>query len=116
PHNHTHDRTLRHQFQRFRGVIARRIINPRWDSCARCGKTVSPWRRQKPTFIAWVPMQDDLASFDLTLSADQSKTLEEASRIELGFPHDLYAKGMVRTFVYGGLRDQILVEPIVPVD
>jgi aryl-alcohol dehydrogenase-like predicted oxidoreductase len=53
-------------------------------------------------------LQDNLASFDLTLSADQLKTLDEASRIELGFPHDLYAKGMVRTFAYGGMRDQIL--------
>jgi len=34
--------------------------------------------------------------------------LEEASRIELGFPHDLYAKDLVRGFIYGGMRDQIL--------
>ena len=32
----------------------------------------------------------------------------EASRIELGFPYDLYAKETMRTFVYGGLRDRIL--------
>jgi aryl-alcohol dehydrogenase-like predicted oxidoreductase len=51
-------------------------------------------------------LQDNLASFDLTLSADQLRTLDEASRIELGFPHDLYPKS--RTFTYGGLRDQIL--------
>ncbi len=42
------------------------------------------------------------------LSADQLKTLDEASRIELGFPHDFYAKELVRAFVYGGMRDQIL--------
>jgi diketogulonate reductase-like aldo/keto reductase len=53
-------------------------------------------------------LQDNLASLDLTLSADQLKTLDEASRIELGFPYDLYAKDMLRTFVYGGLRDKIL--------
>lgn len=52
----------------------------------------------------------NLASFDLTLSADQLKTLYEASRIELGFPHDMYAKEMVRALAYGGLREQILVE------
>jgi len=51
-------------------------------------------------------LQDNLASFDLTLSADQLRTLDEASRIELGFPHELYPKS--RTFTYGGLRDQIL--------
>jgi aryl-alcohol dehydrogenase-like predicted oxidoreductase len=53
-------------------------------------------------------LQDNLASFDLTLSADQLKTLDEASQIELGFPYDMYAKSMARTFCYGGLRDQIL--------
>jgi aryl-alcohol dehydrogenase-like predicted oxidoreductase len=53
-------------------------------------------------------LQDNLASFDLTLSADQLKTLAAASRIELGFPYDIYAKEMVRTILYGGLRDQIL--------
>jgi aryl-alcohol dehydrogenase-like predicted oxidoreductase len=53
-------------------------------------------------------LQDNLASFDLTLSADQLKTLDEASRIELGFPYSMYAKGMVRGVTYGGMRDQIL--------
>ena len=53
-------------------------------------------------------LQDNLASFDLALSPGQLKTLDEASRIELGFPHDFYAKEMVRSLVYGGLRDQIL--------
>jgi len=53
-------------------------------------------------------LQDNLASFDLTLSAEQLKTLDEASRIELGFPHDLYTKEGVRAFAYGGLRDRIL--------
>jgi aryl-alcohol dehydrogenase-like predicted oxidoreductase len=53
-------------------------------------------------------LQDNLASFDLTLSADQLKTLDEASRIELGFPYDMYAKEIPRAICYGGLRDQIL--------
>jgi len=52
--------------------------------------------------------QDNLASFELTLSADQLKTLDEASVIELGFPYEMYAKAMPRAICYGGLRDQIL--------
>ena len=52
--------------------------------------------------------QDNLASFDVTLSADHLKTLDEASVIELGFPYDMYAKPMPRAICYGGLRDQIL--------
>jgi aryl-alcohol dehydrogenase-like predicted oxidoreductase len=53
-------------------------------------------------------LRDNLASFDLTLPPNQLETLDEASRIELGFPHDMYAKEMARTLAYGGLRDRIL--------
>ncbi|HEX3877826.1 MAG TPA: aldo/keto reductase [Bryobacteraceae bacterium] len=53
--------------------------------------------------------EDNLASLTVTLTADQVKALEEASRIELGFPHDFYKLDMVRNFVYGGLGDQILM-------
>jgi aryl-alcohol dehydrogenase-like predicted oxidoreductase len=54
-------------------------------------------------------LQDNLASFDFSLSAGQLKALDDASRIELGFPHDFYAKELVRTFIHGGMRDKILV-------
>jgi aryl-alcohol dehydrogenase-like predicted oxidoreductase len=53
-------------------------------------------------------LQDNLASGDLSLSASQLKMLDEASRIELGFPNDFFAKDLVRTFLYGGMRDQIV--------
>jgi diketogulonate reductase-like aldo/keto reductase len=53
-------------------------------------------------------LQDNLASCDLTLSADQIKTLDDASRIDLGFPYELYAKEFPRAIAYGGLRDKIL--------
>ncbi|MET0515127.1 MAG: hypothetical protein ABW047_07355 [Nitrospiraceae bacterium] len=45
----------------------------------------------------------------LAFTAEHLRILDEASRIELGFPFDLYKKEVVRTFIYGGLRDQILV-------
>ncbi len=73
------------------------------------------WLRYRPVPVIPIigarklsQLQDNLASFDLALSADQLKALDEASRIELGFPHDFYAKEMVRSLVYGGLQDQIL--------
>ncbi len=37
-------------------------------------------------------LQDNLASFDLALSAGQLNILDEASRIELGFPHESLRK------------------------
>jgi aryl-alcohol dehydrogenase-like predicted oxidoreductase len=73
------------------------------------------WLRYRPVPVIPIigarnlaQFQDNLASFDLTLSADQLKTLDEASTIELGFPYDIYAKAMPRAVCYGGLRDQIL--------
>jgi len=54
-------------------------------------------------------LQDNLASFDLALTPDQFKILEDASHIDLGFPQELYAKEFPRAIRYGGMRDQILV-------
>ena len=53
-------------------------------------------------------LEDNLASFDLTLSTDQVKTLDEASGIEVGFPYSMYEKELPRTFMYGGMEKQIL--------
>jgi aryl-alcohol dehydrogenase-like predicted oxidoreductase len=73
------------------------------------------WLRYRPVPVIPIigarklsQLQDNLASFDLALSPDQLKKLDEASRIELGFPHDFYAIDMVRGMVYAGLRDRIL--------
>ena len=71
----------------------------------------SAWRRVVIPIIGARKLsqfQDNLASLELTLSSDQLKTLDEASRIEPGFPQDLYEREMVRAIRYGGLRDQIL--------
>ena len=53
-------------------------------------------------------LQDNLASLELELSAEHLKGLEEASRIELGFPFDLYNWETLRGLVYGGMRDRII--------
>ena len=45
---------------------------------------------------------------DLSLSADQLKPLDEASRIELGFPYDIYTKDLARGSIYGGMADRII--------
>jgi len=73
------------------------------------------WLRSRPVPVIPIigarklsQLLDNLASFELTLSSDQVKTLDEASGIELGFPYDLYGKELPRTFMYGGMQDQIL--------
>lgn len=54
-------------------------------------------------------LQDNLTSLDLNLSAEQVKSLDEASPIELGFPYHLYEKELTRGLAYGGMRDLLLV-------
>jgi aryl-alcohol dehydrogenase-like predicted oxidoreductase len=54
-------------------------------------------------------LQDNLASLDLELSTEQLKSLDEASRIELGFPQSIYEREMVRAIRYGGVRDRLLL-------
>jgi len=54
-------------------------------------------------------LQDNLASLDLELSAEQLKSLDGASRIELGFPQDIYAREMVRAIRYGGTWNRLLL-------
>jgi aryl-alcohol dehydrogenase-like predicted oxidoreductase len=73
------------------------------------------WLRYRPVPVIPIigarklsQFQDNLGSLDLTLSTEQLNSLDEASQIELGFPHDMYTKAMVRAIRYGGLRDQIL--------
>jgi aryl-alcohol dehydrogenase-like predicted oxidoreductase len=73
------------------------------------------WLRYRPVPVIPIigarklsQLQDNLASFDLTLSAGHVKMLDEASRIELGFPHDFYVKDLVRSLVYGGMQDRIV--------
>jgi hypothetical protein len=44
---------------------------------------------------------------DVKLDADVLRRLDEASKVDLGFPADFYAKEMVRNFAYGGTRDLI---------
>jgi aryl-alcohol dehydrogenase-like predicted oxidoreductase len=75
------------------------------------------WLRYRPVPVIPIigarkltQLQDNLASLDLELSAEHLKSLEEASRIELGFPQDLYAIKAVGAIRYGGMRDRILVE------
>ena len=73
------------------------------------------WLRSRPVPVIPIigarklsQLQDNLASIDLSLSAEQLKALDEASRIDLGFPYNLYAKDMARSLMHGGMSDQII--------
>src|SRR6266436_3653895 len=54
-------------------------------------------------------LQDNLASLDLELSAEQLNSLDGASRVEPGFPQSIYDREMVRAIRYGGTWDRLLL-------
>ena len=61
------------------------------------------WLRYRPVPVIPIigarklsQLQDNLASFDLSLSTEQVQALDEASHIDLGFPYYLYAREAVR--------------------
>ena len=73
------------------------------------------WLRYRPVPVVPIvgarklsQLKDNLASYDLSLSDNQLKTLDEASRIKLGFPHEFYTRDLVRGMIYGGMRDRIV--------
>jgi aryl-alcohol dehydrogenase-like predicted oxidoreductase len=72
------------------------------------------WLRQQPGVNIPIigarsisQLEDNLACLEFTLEPDQLTRLDEASRIELGFPHDFFTKDLVRQLTYGGMRDLI---------
>jgi aryl-alcohol dehydrogenase-like predicted oxidoreductase len=52
-------------------------------------------------------IEDNLRCVDFTLSEGHLKRLDEASRIELGFPHDFLKGQTVREFAFGGWLSKI---------
>jgi len=75
------------------------------------------WLRYRPVPVIPIigarkvsQLRDNLASFDLDLSPEQVKSLDEASRIEMGFPYELYQREFVRAIAYGGMRGRLVVQ------
>jgi aryl-alcohol dehydrogenase-like predicted oxidoreductase len=54
-------------------------------------------------------LEDNLASFQGELSREHLKLLDDASRIDPGFPNKMFVNPMAREFMYGGMRDRLLV-------
>jgi len=50
---------------------------------------------------------ENLKTVSVTLSSDQINRLNEASKIELGFPHDFFNEDGVRLNNFGGFYEQV---------
>ena len=109
-------KTFMPEQQRATRIVAAVKIVSEQTGCS-MAQVALAWLRHRPVPVIPIvgarkltQIQDNLASFDLELSAEHLKSLEEASRVELGFPQDLYAIKAVGAIRYGGMRDRILVE------
>jgi aryl-alcohol dehydrogenase-like predicted oxidoreductase len=108
-------KTFMPEQQRATRIVAAVKIVSEQTGCS-MAQVALAWLRYRPVPVIPIigarkltQLQDNLASFDLELSAEHLKSLEEASRVELGFPQDLYAIKAVGAIRYGGMRDRILV-------
>ena len=109
-------KTFMPEQQRATRVVAAVKIVSEQTGCS-MAQVALAWLRYRPVPVIPIigarkltQLQDNLANLDLELSAEHLKSLEEASRVELGFPQDLYAIKAVGAIRYGGMRDRILVE------
>jgi aryl-alcohol dehydrogenase-like predicted oxidoreductase len=108
-------KTFMPEQQRATRIVAAVKIVSAQTGCS-MAQVALAWLRYRPVPVIPIigarkltQLQDNLASFDLELSAEHLKSLEEASRVELGFPQDLYAIKAVGAIRYGGMRDRLLL-------
>ncbi len=76
-----------------------------------CAQVALNWLRQKNQVVIPVigarkenQMRENMACLNFKLTNDQIKRLDEASKIELGFPHDFLVNDGMRNNLYGGMR------------
>jgi aryl-alcohol dehydrogenase-like predicted oxidoreductase len=111
-------KTFMPEQQRATRIVAAVKIVSEQTGCS-MAQVALAWLRYRPVRVIPIvgarklmQLQDNLANFDLEFSAEHLKSLEEASRVELGFPQDLYAIKAVGAIRYGGMRDRILADEL----
>jgi aryl-alcohol dehydrogenase-like predicted oxidoreductase len=92
-----------------------RIVSELREVAAACGSTPARvalrWLTTRPAVACPVlgartleQLEDNLGCLDVELDAEHTARLDDASRIELGFPHDFLASEMVKDVLLGGAR------------
>jgi aryl-alcohol dehydrogenase-like predicted oxidoreductase len=95
-------------------AIAREVVAVARESGHSPAQIALAWLRQRSQPVIPIigarklpQVKDNLACIDVKLAPAQIDRLDAVSKIELGFPHDMYSKEMVRSLTSGGMRDQI---------
>jgi aryl-alcohol dehydrogenase-like predicted oxidoreductase len=91
-------------------AIAREVVAVARDCGHSPAQVALAWLRQRAAPVIPIigarklaQLKDNLACVDIRLEPALVQRLDAVSRIEMGFPHDFFAKEMVRSFSYGGM-------------
>jgi aryl-alcohol dehydrogenase-like predicted oxidoreductase len=95
-------------------AIAREVVAVARESGRSPAPVALAWLRQRSQPVIPIigarklaQVKDNLACIDVKLTPTQIERLDAVSKIELGFPLDMFSKEMVRSLTSGGMRDQI---------
>jgi aryl-alcohol dehydrogenase-like predicted oxidoreductase len=95
-------------------AIAREVVAVARESGHSPAQVALAWLRQRSQSVIPIigarklaQVKDNLACIDVKLTPAQIDRLDAVSKIELGFPLDMFTKEMVRSLTSGGMRDQI---------
>jgi aryl-alcohol dehydrogenase-like predicted oxidoreductase len=95
-------------------TIAREVVAVARESGHSPAPVALAWLRQRSQPVIPIigarklaQVKDNLACIDVKLTPAQIDRLDAVSKIELGFPLDMFSKEMVRSLTSGGMRDQI---------
>src|SRR5262249_50945151 len=95
-------------------AIAREVVAVARESGHSPAQVALAWLRQRPQPVIPIigarklaQVKDNLACTDVKLTPAQIGRLDAVSKIELGFPLDMFTKEMVRALSACGMRDQI---------
>jgi aryl-alcohol dehydrogenase-like predicted oxidoreductase len=95
-------------------AIAREVVAVARECGHSPAQIALAWLRQRAALVIPIigarklaQVKDNLACVDVRLEPALIQRLDAVSRVEMGFPHDLFAKEMVRSLSSGGMRDQI---------
>jgi aryl-alcohol dehydrogenase-like predicted oxidoreductase len=107
-------RTLDREITERETEVAREVVAVAEELDASAAQVALAWiRHQEGQFVPIVgattpdQLEDNLGSVDLTLGDDHLARLDEASAVDMGFPHDFLAQEGVQGMLYGGTRDRI---------
>ncbi len=96
-------------------AIARVLKSVADDAGCSPAQAAIAWTRQQNRMMIPIigarfekQLRDNLGCLDVALSEEQISRLDEATKIDPGFPHDFLTRDYIRDIIYGGTYDQIL--------